>query len=594
MSLFLYDTTLRDGAQQEGLSFSVADKLKLAEKLADFGVHYIEGGFPGSNPKDAEFFQLAEKRPWAKTKLVAFTATRHKNFSAEKDPNLSGVLLSGARIATIFGKTWDFHAEQILNVSLNENLTLIYDSIAFLKKRGLRVIFDAEHFFDGFKSNSGYALDCLKTAAEAGAENLSLCDTNGGAMPEEVARAVSIVRKKLDGEEANFQFPIKSKIQNHRKAVSGKPSTSPLVLKSISTKGLEDLGTHGLITIPNYSELFRTNSNFSQSAIGIHAHDDCGLAIANTLAAISAGATLIHGTINGYGERVGNANLCTLIPLLQIKLGQKIFPPKYLRELTALSHLFAEVANLAPPAKAPFVGTNAFTHKAGVHAAAVAKLPKSYEHIDPQVVGNVSRVTVSELSGRSNVLLLARALGVNLKKDAPLTAEILKRVKILEAEGFAFEGAEGSFELLLLRAHKNYRPPFELTDYSVATRHNGLDGAKIEATVRVKIKNQEIHTASLGNGPVNALDQALRKALLPHFPNLKKVTLFDYKVRILNPTSATAAKTRVLIESGDGKKRWSTVGCSENIIEASAMALVDALELGIGGSARYEGRSEKK
>jgi len=528
LPLQIYDTTLRDGTQQEGFSLSVNDKLRLAQRLADFGVHFIEGGFPGSNPKDTEFFQAVKKLKLKKTKITAFCSTRHKNFSADKDPNLQAVLNSGVEVATIFGKTWDLHATKILGVTLVENLKIIEESIAFLHKKGMRVIFDAEHFFDGFRENPDYALKCLEIAIESGAENLSLCDTNGGALPDFIAKAVKITHEK-----------------------------------------------------------------FPQITLGIHTHNDCELAVANTIAAVKAGATLIQGTINGYGERTGNANLCSIIPILQLKMKQQIVSPNKLQSLRNLSLFFSEVTNQNPYQRQAFVGASAFAHKGGIHAAAVAKLPKSYEHIDPTAVGNLSRVTVSELSGRSNVIILAKSLGYQLKKDSESTVAILQKVKELEALGFQFEGAEGSFELLLKRARKNYHPPFKIINYSVITKHIGVNnqvhhppqrtGSEqvVEATVCVEIKRKKYYVATLGNGPVNALDQALRKALLPHFPQLKNIKLFDYKVRILNSTSATAAKTRVLIESGNSKQRWCTVGCSENIIEASCQALVDALEYGI-------------
>jgi len=509
----IYDTTLRDGVQQRGLSFSVADKLKIAQKLIDFGIGYIEGGFPGSNPKDAEFFEKAKTLNWKDCYLTAFCPTRYKKNTPESDPSLQSVIASGVKIVTVFGKTWDLHAKDILDVSEDENYDIIYSTIKYLREQKLRVIFDAEHFYDGFFQNEKFALRALEAAVSAGAENLSLCETNGGMLPSQIKKATKKVAQEF----------------------------------------------------PNIS-------------IGIHAHNDAGLGVANSLTAVEAGADMVQGTINGFGERTGNANLCTIIPNLALKM-KKTFKPKInLKHLMTVSNVISEIANMPPPDRLPYVGTNAFAHKAGVHVAAVAKNPKSYEHINPSLVGNERHTLVSELSGRTNVLLLAKDLGMNLDKNSALAKKILADVKVLEAEGFAFESAEASFKLLMLRAQDDYEAPFQVLDFLILNR---LSRENVEAEIQVRIGDNIETRIDFGNGPVNALDKAFRKALLPYFPELDKLKLMDYKVRIINSSSATAAKTRVLIESTNGQQTWTTVGCHENITKASVQALVDAFEVAL-------------
>jgi 2-isopropylmalate synthase len=515
MTIKLYDTTLRDGSQQEGVSFSLSDKLKICQELIDFEIDFIEGGFPGSNPKDAEFFQAALKLNWHNSKLVAFAATRHKGRSAKGDPSLIGALESGAQYVTVFGKTSALHAERILGVSKAENLEIISSSVEFLTSSGVKVLFDAEHSFDGFLEDEDYHLACLRAAAEAGAFNISLCDTNGGALPWQVAKQVQRVKKEL----------------------------------------------------PKIN-------------LGIHTHNDSGFADASSLIAVKEGAELIQGTINGYGEGTGNANLCVIMPNLKLKLQKDFQAAKNLAQTTLLSKTISEIANQNPPRRAPFVGTSAFTHKAGIHVAAISKLPASYEHIRPEQVGNLRRITVSELSGKTNIVLLAKELGIELDSQPDLVRQILSKVKELEAAGMAFEGADASLALLIKRMLPDYQPPFALVDFLIINR---LSRQQIEAEVQVKIAT-EINTAiGYGNGPVNAVDNALKKALNPHFDQLKKIKLTDYKVRIIDPERTTAAKTRVHIEFFAGSKTWTCVGCEENITKASVQALIDGLEYGLLG-----------
>jgi 2-isopropylmalate synthase len=516
--IILYDTTLRDGAQKEGISFSVADRLEIARKLDELGIHYIEGGWPGSNPRDAEFFQRAGHLKLKNAKIAVFGSTARKDTRMEDDANLRAILDSGAKIATLVGKASDRQVTQVLECSLDENLALIADSIRYLKSKGLTVFFDAEHFFDGMKSNTGYSLLCLKTAAEAGAACNVLCDTNGGALPGEVEKAVRLAVK-----------------------------TS---------------------TIP----------------IGIHAHNDGEVAVANSLAAVKAGATQVQGTINGYGERCGNANLCSIIPNLKLKMGINCISDEQLARLSEVSHFISEAANLAPEASLPFVGASAFAHKAGYHVSGITKWTDAYQHIDPKKVGNKTRALVSDLSGKSNIIFKAHERGLALPhgKDAQ---KLLTQVKQLESLGFQYENAEASFDLLVHRARPGYEPPFELVDFMVvvekrrrpATTRSGSE-MLAEAMVKVKVGDDVMHTAAEGNGPVNALDQALRKALLQHYPALAAVKLVDYKVRILEESTGTESQVRVLIESSDGNEEWRTVGSSANIIEASWFALADSVE----------------
>ena len=514
------DTTLRDGAQREGISFSVKDKLRIVRKLDELGVAYIEGGWPGSNPKDVEFFAQARDVELRCAKLAAFGSTRRAGVSVEEDHNVQALQQAKVPVVAIVGKSSRMHVTEILGTSLKENLSMIRDTVAYLKAAGLEVLFDAEHFFDGYKLDPDYALASARTAAEAGADIVVLCDTNGGTLPSEVGRIVSATRQALPEVE-----------------------------------------------------------------LGIHAHDDTGVAVANTLVAVEAGATHIQGTMNGYGERCGNANLCTLIPNLQLKMGYQALANGDLSTLTEAARYVSEVANLRPDDHAPYVGHSAFAHKAGLHVSALLKVADSYQHVDPAQVGNKRRVLISELAGRSNIAHKVAELALDAELDADELRRIAHRVKELESRGFQFEGAEGSFELLVRRAQPGYRPPFEVLDFLVLVEKRSDKDILAEATVKARVNGTVMHTAAEGVGPVNALDKAMRKALLPFYPELDKVQLTDYKVRILDEQAATAALTRVLIDASNGDRSWTTVGCSVNIIEASFQALLDSLELPLLGRA---------
>ena len=512
----LYDTTLRDGAQQAGISFSVEDKLKIARKLDELGIHYVEGGWPGSNPKDEEFFRKARGLRLSRASLAAFGSTRRPGTRAAADANLKALVEAQTPVVTIVGKSWDGQVTRVLETTLEENLAMIADSIRFLKSKGIKVFFDAEHFFDGFKANPDYALETAAAAEKAGADCIVLCDTNGGSLPDEVAGAVRATRKRVS------------------------------------------------------------------TAVGIHAHNDGELAVAISLAAVGAGATHVQGTINGYGERCGNASLCSIIPALDLKMGLATIGRDRLVKLTEVSRHISELANLRPFPRQPYVGTGAFTHKAGLHVSAVNKWTESYQHIDPAAVGNSSGVLVSELSGVSNIVQKARERGLPISRREE-ARRILEQVKTMESRGFQYEEAEASFELLVHRAQSNYKPPFELVDFMVVVesrRRPAAGGGEVlaEATVKVRVGGEVIHTASEGDGPVNALDAALRKALTWFYPEVARVQLTDYKVRILDESAGTESQVRVLIESGDGQRQWRTVGSSENIIEASWLALADSLE----------------
>jgi 2-isopropylmalate synthase len=509
----IYDTTLRDGTQGEGVSFSMEDKVRLASRLDAFGIQYIEGGWPGSNPKDLRFFRRMQDVTLKQAKLAAFSMTRRAGGATETDPNMQAIIESGAPVATIVGKSWDFHVTGALETTLAENLGMIRDSIAWLRPKLEEVLFDAEHFFDGFRANPEYALATLKAAGEAGARWLVLCDTNGGTLPADLVAILREVKRHV------------------------------------------------------------------RTPLGIHVHNDADCAVANSLAAVAEGADQVQGTINGFGERCGNANLVSIIPTLVLKLGLDCIPAAHLRELRDLSRFVSELANRTPWAAQPYVGDSAFAHKGGMHVSAVQKHPETYEHVDPEAVGNRRRVLVSELAGKSNILWKAREYGMDLDRDTPDSRRILDRLKALEDEGFQFEGAEASFELLMERALGRYRPYFELDAYRVIVEEqSAADEPVAEATVRVRVKGILEHTAAAGNGPVDALDHALRKALEEFYPNLKDLRLLDYKVRILDESKGTAAKTRVLITSGDGAETWGTVGVADNIIEASWQALVDSVE----------------
>lgn len=514
----LYDTTLRDGAQQEGISFSVADKLSIARRLAELGIGYIEGGWPGSNPKDTEFFHRASELDLGPSCLVAFGATRRAGSRAAEDAGLAALIDSGVNTIALVAKASDPQVRYTLEVSLEENLAMVFDSVSYLKGQGRRVFVDAEHAFDGFVANEAYTLEVLKTAARAGADLIVLCDTSGGTLPEEIVTVIEKIKRELD--------------------------------------------------IP----------------LGIHAHNDSELAVANSIAAVRAGVRQVQGTINGYGERCGNANLCSVIPALKLKMGIDCIPDDKLRLLTEVSRFVSEVANRPPNPYLPYVGSSAFTHKGGLHVSAVSKWPASYQHIDPALVGNEPRILVSELSGRASIVRRAQELGLKVDPQSLETREILNKVKQFERQGFQYENAEASFDLLLYRAQPDYEPPFELVDFMVVVenrrrlpvRSNGEVLA--EAVIKVKVGDEVAHTASEGNGPVNALDWALRKALLPHYPALARVKLLDYKVRILEGSTGTESPVRVLIESSDGMSTWRTVGSSVNIIEASWQALADSME----------------
>lgn len=515
----LYDTTLRDGAQSEGISFSLADKIRITYKLDELGIHYIEGGWPGSNPKDAEFFEKARYLSLEKARIAVFGSTRRVGLEAGEDENLTMLLDTGATVATLVAKTSDKHVKQVLKTDLPENLAMIADSVRYLKSKGLTVFLDAEHYFDGFKSNVDYSRECIQAAAEAGADCIVLCDTNGGALPGEITVAV---------------------------------------------KAAKDV-----TSVP----------------LGIHTHNDGGLAVANTLVAVEAGVTHVQGTINGYGERCGNANLCSIIPALKLKMGINCLTNEQLSNLTEVSHYVSEAANLVPDPYAAYVGTSAFSHKAGYHMDGVLKWADAYQHIDPKKVGNLQRTVVSELSGRRNITHKAKEMGIDLTANSSEVRTLLKQVKQLESHGFQYENAEGSFEMLIRRALPDYKPPFELIDYMVviekkrrlATQENHEE-MLAEAMVKVTVGKEQIHTAAEGNGPVNALDQALRKALLQFYPDLAIVKLVDYKVRILEGSVGTESQVRVLLDSSDGIEEWTTVGSSTNIIEASWIALSDSVE----------------
>jgi 2-isopropylmalate synthase len=510
--LSIYDTTLRDGAQAEEIEFSVEDKVSIAHLLDQLGVAYVEGGYPApSNAKDLEFYRRLKKRPLKHARLVAFGSTRRAKLRAEHDPGLQALLDTGAPALTIVGKTWDLHVREILRTSLEENLKMIAETTAFLRSRKREVIYDAEHFFDGFRANPEYALQTLRAAAEAGADWIVLCDTNGGTLSGEIARITAEVARDL---------------------------STPL---------------------------------------GIHAHNDADLAVANSLAAVGAGADMVQGTMNGYGERCGNANLCSLIPTLQLKLGRACLPPPQLKRLTHISHTLAEIANLPPREHSPYVGNNAFAHKGGLHVDAVRKTPISYEHVDPKLVGNQRRIIISEQAGVASVLFKTEQMGIKLEPGSDEAKAIIERIKALEHAGYKFEGSDASFRLLVQKMRKRLHRFYELEGFRVIVeRRGGKDVC--EATIKLKVKGQEMHTAAEGDGPVNALDSALRKALERYYPALKRMRLVDYKVRVIDSRFGTESKVRVFIESQDDKQVWGTIGVSTNIIEASWEALVDAIE----------------
>jgi 2-isopropylmalate synthase len=506
----IYDTTLRDGSQGEGVNFSVMDKLRIAERLDAFGVHYIEGGWPGSNPKDIEFFELARRKRFKRAKLAAFGSTRRKGVAVAADEQVRLLIGAGTPVVTIYGKTWLLHVEEVLRTTPEENLAMIADTVRFLKQHGKFVVYDAEHGFDGFKDEPDYAMATWQAAAAAGADVVTLCDTNGGSLPGEIGRITAAARARLTG------------------------------------------------------------------VIGIHTHDDIGLGAANALAALEAGATHVQGTINGYGERTGNCNLTSVMPTIAFKLGKSCVPPGSLRQLRELSQYVDEIANLRHSPRQPWVGSAAFSHKGGTHVNAVQKVARSYEHVDPACVGNARTVLISDLAGRSNIVMKAQELGIPLSQDAPELKEVLARLKKLEHEGYEFEAAGGSLALLIKGVLHHEELPFEVVRYDVSMNHHNRMSV-CSAQIKVMVKGRDRLEVAEGDGPVNALDSALRAALAKFYPQVRKVKLTDYKVRILDSTTGTAAKTRVLMQSSDGKEEWGTVGVSANIIEASLKALTDSM-----------------
>ncbi len=505
----IYDTTLRDGAQGESISFTLIDKLRIAEMLDAFGIDFIEGGWPGSNPKDITFFQRIKNKRFNNAKVVAFGSTRRKDFSAESDPLLKKLIESEMEYIAIFGKSWDLHVTDVLRISPDDNLFIIEDSVKYLKKMGRKVFFDAEHFFDGYKMNPEYAMKTLIVAAEGGADKIVLCETNGGVLPFDIEEIVKRVIEEI-------KLPV-----------------------------------------------------------GIHTHNDSGLGVANAISAVRAGAVHVQGTINGIGERCGNADLSIIIPILQLKMGYQCLSEGSLVNLTKVSRFVYEIANIVPPNSQPFVGLSAFAHKGGVHVDAVGKNPLTYEHINPVLVGNERRILLSELSGKSTILQKTKNFGLDQKPD--VVRKLLDEIAILENEGYQFESAEGSFDIMVRKAIGKYQHLFTIEGFRVIVEKRGRKVVS-EATVKVRVGKEISHTASEGNGPVNALDNALRKALVKFYPEIESIRLTDYKVRILNPEKATGAITRVIIETNDGSSSWGTLGVSENIIEASWKALVDSID----------------
>lgn len=509
----IYDTTLRDGAQTEDVSFSVEDKLRITEKLDELGIHYIEGGWPGSNPKDVEYFKKVRRIPLDNARIVAFGSTHRPKHRVEDDANIKALLNSKTSAVCIVGKTWDFHVREALRITLEENIEIIHNSISYLKRYTDKVFFDAEHFFDGYRDSPEFSMKCLIAAQDAGADCVVLCDTNGGTLPDRIR------------------------------------TVTEMVVKTLSVD------------------------------VGIHAHNDSECAVANSIIAVQCGASHVQGTVNGLGERCGNANLCSVIPNLQLKLGLEVITAEQLRRLREVSRYINEIANLRHFKRQPFVGDSAFAHKGGIHVSAIIKRPETYEHIRPELVGNSQRVLISDLAGKSNILRKASEFGIRLDPDSPQVQEIVTELKELENQGFQFEGAEASFELLMKKALGLHKRFFDLIGFRVIVeKRKEKEESLSEATIMVKVGGHIEHTAAIGNGPVNAIDNALRKALEKFYPQLRDVKLHDYKVRVLTAGKGTSAKVRVLVESGDEDRRWGTVGVSENIIEASWQALVDSIE----------------
>ena len=512
MNVKLYDTTLRDGSQGEGISYSVNDKISIAQKLNLLGINYIEGGWPGSNPKDMEFFLKISKMPLKNSQVVAFGSTRKANTRPSEDKNVKAFLKSQTKIVTIFGKTWDLHVKDVLKTTLEENLKMIQDTINFLTSKGLVVFYDAEHFFDAYKANQDYALKTILAAQNAGAKTICLCDTNGGTLTSEISKIIKEIKPQI------------------------------------------------------------------KVSLGIHCHNDAGLAIANSITAVEAGCDMVQGTINGYGERCGNADLLPIIANLKLKLKINCITDEKLKELTEVSHFVSEISNMRHQTNQPYVGESSFAHKGGVHINAIMKNPTTYEHINPVLVGNHRRILVSELAGKTGILLRAKDLELDLSKNDPKTKKILKLIQGLEHKGYHFEAAEASFELLIKKTLKRYKEFFKLEGFRIVIEKQSNKRISSEAIIKLKVNGIKEHTAAEGDGPVNALDNALRKALKDFYPNLSKMHLSDFKVRVLDEKAGTAAKVRVLIQSQDQTDTWNTIGVSENIIEASWQALVDSVE----------------
>lgn len=515
-SVYLYDTTLRDGAQGEGVSFSLEDKLKIAKKCEELEIDYVEGGWPGSNPKDVSFFREVKKLSLVHTKIAAFGSTRHANVAAKKDANLNLLLDAKTPVLTIFGKSWDLHVTEALRTTLEENLQMVYDSVVFLRKNKREVIYDAEHFFDGYKRNPSYALKTIKAAQEGGCHWVVLCDTNGGTLTHEMENILRGLKKHL-------KVPF-----------------------------------------------------------GVHTHNDADCAVANTLCAVKLGATQVQGTLNGIGERCGNANLCSIIPSLKLKMGKlNVMSDEALKKLTEVSRYVDEVANIVPRDNAPYVGRSAFAHKGGMHVSAVTLNPETYQHVEPERLGNTMRVLTSELSGKATVLYKAEEFNIDLSSKSDEVRKIVETLKTMENEGYQFEGAEASFDLLIKKMTGKYKELFSLKGFRMIIERRNDGRTVAEATVKLDVGGKQVHVVSEGDGPVNALDNALRKALQKFYPGIKNIRLQDFKVRVLDGAEGTAAKVRVLIETADEKEQWGTVGVSENIIEASWQALVDSIEYGL-------------
>ena len=529
--ILLYDTTLRDGTQGENVTFSADEKLTIAMRLDDIGIHYIEGGWPGSNPRDVAFFNLAKRVTFKHARLAAFGSTRKPGTRPDRDNNLNALLETETPAVTVFGKSWDLHVEKIMNNTLPENLSMINDSVAFLKQHGREVIYDAEHFFDGYKDNRDYAMQSLAAALDGGADFIVLCDTNGGTLPFELESILAEVRQQMNN-------------------IGSGPSQNGSV------------------------------------KLGIHSHNDCGMAVANSITAVQNGAVMVHGTINGYGERCGNADLTTIIPILSIKMDRACVTQENLKKIKTLSRYVSETANLVPLNSRPFVGKSAFAHKGGIHVSAIMKTPRAYEHMDPAIVGNSRRVLVSDLSGKSNVEYKAKELGVEIGKNGFDSSQIASEIKQMEQEGYQFDTADGTFKILLEKFTDQFKPHFALESFRVTIEKDQDQPCSAHATIKISVGDKKEITAGEGYGPVSALDNALRKALDKFYPDLDTMRLVDFKVRVIDGTRGTAARVRVLIESRDQNEIWSTMGVSEDIIEASWQALADSFQFKLANEER--------